>query len=66
MEATNFVSSPIGNVPDAELDNEAQSSLDDNYLKLYGFNFSETYRHALRFYKGIKIIRVYKVTKKLI
>ena len=52
MESTNSVSSTPGRLPDTQLDNETQSSLDESYLKLYGFNFNDTYRHALRFYKG--------------
>ena len=52
MESKNSVPSSHGKLSDTQLDNEDQSSLDENYQKLYGFNFNDTYRYALRFYKG--------------
>ena len=56
MDGANPAPSPLGKFPNAELDSDMQATLDNNHLKAYGFSFHETYRHALRFYKG-KICR---------
>ena len=54
MAETNLDTIPGGNVPSDQSENDMHAALDENYLKLYGFSFQETYRHALRFYKGKK------------
>ena len=51
MEATDSASSSPEKSP-AHEDDDMMSSLDDSYLESYGFNFQDTYRHVLKFYKG--------------
>ena len=58
MEASNSASASLGKFPDTELELEMQSSLDVTYLALYGFTFTDTYRHVLRFYKGKNVNRL--------
>ena len=58
MESKNSVPSSHGKLSDTQLDNEDQPSLDESYQKLYGFNFNDTYRYALRFYKGNPFIYI--------
>lgn len=50
MEATDSASSSPEKSP-AHEDDDMMSSLDDSYLESYGFNFQDTYRHVLKFYK---------------
>ena len=54
MEATDSASSSPEKSP-AHEDDDMMSSLDDSYLESYGFNFQDTYRHVLKFYKGIHL-----------
>ena len=51
MAETSLDTIPGGNVPSDQSENDMHAALDETYLKLYGFSFQETYRHALRFYK---------------
>ena len=54
MEATDSASSSPEKSP-AQEDDDMMSSLDDSYLESYGFNFQDTYRHVLKFYKGMHL-----------
>ena len=63
MEATDSASSSPEKSP-AHEDDDMMSSLDDSYLESYGFNFQDTYRHVLKFYKGTHL-KAFEITSVL-